>query len=544
MTIAKRFTRLSLGAGALLLAAVLPAQAASAAPGLTFLGTTNGGYSFADVASPTSNPGQAVWVPSAENPIATDSNIYAPFPVKVDASEWKVYYGGWAGSSGFDDIFLRTTGDPGFRPQFFSPQVKIIDHGYYVHANDPSVVLKNSTYTMALTTYRDYDWCSVLQSSDGTNWPALTDRSREVAFTGAVVTSCARPSLNWNGSANRWEMFFDGVVNGGALQQHVAYSSQAVPTTFTYQQAVGPFVDADLRRLANGSYVGVYRWTEGPHPVWDIRYSTSSDGLTWTTQQPLLSQDPDNGGDDYGVTNPGLAIDGSTIVAMLYGMNDSPSYSSHDLGVAYPQFEVTLTSGAIYHVHRHANGPDGQTVSTYGYTPDSVIVKDAAGTTILNQPGTLTAGGVWSIQNRTLTPRAAASVAESNAHASFPATNATDGNPSTFASTNGVAQNSTQSFTADLGSAVDIRGLQLTRRADGPYGFPVDFAVQVSLDGSNWVTAALQSYTAYPTPSAAPVSLAFSGTYHARYVRVNATKQSADQYNNYYLQLAEVTALQ
>ncbi len=515
---------------------------ANATPGLTLLGSTNGGYSFADVASPNSDLGSSVWVPSAENPVIVDTNIYAAFPLKVNSSQWNVYYGGWAGSSGNDDIFLRTTGDPGFRAAYYSPQTKIIDHGYYVHANDPSVVLNGSTYTMALTTYRDYDWCSVLQSSNGTTWPALTSRGNEVSFTGATVSSCARPSLNWNPTANRWEMYFDGVVNGGALQQHVAYSTQTVPTVFAYQQSVGPFVDADMRRLANGSYVGAFRWTSGPQPVWDIRYATSSDGLTWTTEQPLLAQDPDTSVDDYGVTNPGLAIDGSSIIAMLYGENDSPAYNSHNIGVAYPQLEVTLTTGSIYHVHRHADGPDGQTVSTYGYTPDGVIVKNAAGTVLLNQPGTLSAGHVWSVQNRTLAAQSAVSASETNAHASFPASNAIDGNVNTFSSTNPVAQVSNQSVTLDLGSATSVRGLQVTRRADGPYGFPVDFSVAVSLDGATWAPVALQGYTSYPTPGTTPVVLAFAGTYPARYVRIASTKQSADQYGNYYLQFAELAA--
>ncbi|MER6398757.1 discoidin domain-containing protein [Kitasatospora sp. NPDC001603] len=66
--------------------------------------------------------------------------------------------------------------------------------------------------------------------------------------------------------------------------------------------------------------------------------------------------------------------------------------------------------------------------------------------------------------------------------------------------------------------------MSLTPRTDGAntgLGFPVDYTVQVSADGSTWSTVATRTGT--PRPGAAPQVLTFAPT-TARYVKVTGTR--------------------
>ncbi|MFD9596381.1 discoidin domain-containing protein [Kitasatospora sp. NPDC059973] len=94
--------------------------------------------------------------------------------------------------------------------------------------------------------------------------------------------------------------------------------------------------------------------------------------------------------------------------------------------------------------------------------------------------------------------------------------------------------------TVDLQGPSLISRVSLTPRTDGAntgLGFPVDYTVQVSADGSTWSTVATRTGT--PRPGAAPQVLTFAPT-TARYVKVTGTRLSADQFGDYYLQLGEL----
>ncbi|MDG0811582.1 discoidin domain-containing protein [Cohnella rhizosphaerae] len=73
-------------------------------------------------------------------------------------------------------------------------------------------------------------------------------------------------------------------------------------------------------------------------------------------------------------------------------------------------------------------------------------------------------------------------------------------------------------------------------------GFPVDFTIKVSADGSDWTTVA--SKTDYPKPTAsAAQSFAFDSV-RARHVRIEATKLSTDPNNTKVFQLRELEVYQ
>ncbi|MGW2255676.1 discoidin domain-containing protein [Kitasatospora sp. NPDC001660] len=108
-----------------------------------------------------------------------------------------------------------------------------------------------------------------------------------------------------------------------------------------------------------------------------------------------------------------------------------------------------------------------------------------------------------------------------------------------FSSLGGTTQHP-EWVSVDLEGTGPISRVDLTGRTDGAntgLGFPADFTVQVSVDGTNWTTVA--SRTGYPRPDATAQSFSFAPV-TARYVRVAASSLSADQYGTYYLQLGEI----
>ncbi|GAA1589993.1 hypothetical protein GCM10009789_49520 [Kribbella sancticallisti] len=108
--------------------------------------------------------------------------------------------------------------------------------------------------------------------------------------------------------------------------------------------------------------------------------------------------------------------------------------------------------------------------------------------------------------------------------------------------TSGAAASATdvQSIQLDLGSVRPVSRVDLYPRTDGANagtGFPVDFTVQVSADGTSWSTVA--SRQNYGKPVAAAQTIPFA-TQNARYVKVVGSKLSQDNFGTYRMQFAEV----
>ncbi|MFF2659034.1 discoidin domain-containing protein [Kitasatospora sp. NPDC058032] len=96
-----------------------------------------------------------------------------------------------------------------------------------------------------------------------------------------------------------------------------------------------------------------------------------------------------------------------------------------------------------------------------------------------------------------------------------------------------------ESLTVDLQGASRIEQVRLTPRTDGAntgLGFPVDFTIRVSADGSTWTTVADRH--GQPRPGGT-VTFPFAPV-TARYVKITGTRLSADQFGDHYLQLGEV----
>jgi hypothetical protein len=116
-----------------------------------------------------------------------------------------------------------------------------------------------------------------------------------------------------------------------------------------------------------------------------------------------------------------------------------------------------------------------------------------------------------------------------------------DGDPATVFSSDshGATDTANEWATVDLGASYGVTGVTVVPRAAG-YGFPVDFAIQSSPDGSAWTDVAGQGHTAFANPGSTPVKLTFGASVTARYLRVYATRLGPDNAGNHYLQLAEI----
>ena len=160
---------------------------------------------------------------------------------------------------------------------------------------------------------------------------------------------------------------------------------------------------------------------------------------------------------------------------------------------------------------------------TWGHWPtflDPISIKSApVGTPVAGGVSSIPGGNDWSWSG----PRA------------------WDGNPGTVYSSDshGAADSAVEWAKVDVGAVLPIDGVTLVPRPGG-YGFPVDFAIQVSADGTAWTHVAGQKHVGFPNPGGKPVTLSFGSPVTAQYLRVRATRLGADNYGDHYLQLAEI----
>jgi ricin-type beta-trefoil lectin protein/F5/8 type C domain-containing protein/concanavalin A-like lectin/glucanase superfamily protein len=155
---------------------------------------------------------------------------------------------------------------------------------------------------------------------------------------------------------------------------------------------------------------------------------------------------------------------------------------------------------------------------------------------------------VWAPQERTnLAAGQTASSSSQNPNSGWAIANLADGvyrsSPGNgeFSSVGSAGAATEQWAQVDLGSSQKIDEVDLYPRDEtttvAGYCFPVDFTIQVSADGASWTTVVTE--TGYAKPGDAAQAFGFN-VVSARYVRVDATKLSADQYGTYYLQLRQL----
>ncbi|MFK0233895.1 discoidin domain-containing protein [Streptomyces vinaceus] len=198
----------------------------------------------------------------------------------------------------------------------------------------------------------------------------------------------------------------------------------------------------------------------------------------------------------------------------------------------------------------------GNALTVYSGTGQAPVltVTDAAFTA--GDVGLVTGGASANFWNARITPTslAPAESAAATASSSYEADgwgirSAVDGqrpsapNAAGWSSSGSTATNHTEWVRLDLGSTRPVSRVDLYPRSDGAnagQGFPVDFTVQTSTDGSNWTTVSTR--TGYARPGATAQTFPFA-TVDARYVKVTGTNLSTDQFGAYRMQFAEIEAV-
>ena len=120
-----------------------------------------------------------------------------------------------------------------------------------------------------------------------------------------------------------------------------------------------------------------------------------------------------------------------------------------------------------------------------------------------------------------------------------------DNNPATFWSSAGHVGSAmnTEWIYLNLGTIRDISQVVLSPRvvSGSATCFPVDFKFQTSTDGIHWMDISGQSYSNFKCDTVSQ-KFVFSSSITTKYIRLYATKLSADSYGNYYCQISEMSA--
>jgi hypothetical protein len=94
----------------------------------------------------------------------------------------------------------------------------------------------------------------------------------------------------------------------------------------------------------------------------------------------------------------------------------------------------------------------------------------------------------------------------------------------------------------DLGEPIPVSQVNVLPRivSGNPMCFPLNFKLQFGEDGENWTDIEGQSYSDYHCTDTSEQKFFFDSTIETRFIRLYATKLSADSYGNYYCQIAEI----
>lgn len=136
-------------------------------------------------------------------------------------------------------------------------------------------------------------------------------------------------------------------------------------------------------------------------------------------------------------------------------------------------------------------------------------------------------------------------ITSSSTSGAFVPGNANDGSTATFFSSTLYGDpNHVETLTIDFGTKLySLTAIVLTSRQNG-YGFPADFKIQLSDNGSTWTDVPDASFQNFSNPGTQSMTVAFRNFVAARYLRVSASKLNPDSGGSYALQFTEVSAQQ
>ena len=310
-------------------------------------------YVFQNVGTEVTDPTQAYFVKYEGNPVLWGQNLYTPWIVKKDDT-WFVYYGGYGdeSSNGADTTFLATTKDPELRSGWTLHGAVVTPQGQYLCAQDPAVAIHNGKFVMVYSYTKiiygkGIDWIGVATSDDGIHWTPDTPDSKEYEITitnreRATYDFIGRPSLYYNESKSRWEMYVDGELEGETPGMYVLYSTEDIPMNWTYEGLVMQTCGESCLAVINGTYYLGYRYTKESWPT-RMRIAKSTDGKTFTDSTYTILGEKLSNGQTNNISMMAFAVEDNQIKALLYGR--SLEGWSHKVSLAYPQKYIEAWRG-------------------------------------------------------------------------------------------------------------------------------------------------------------------------------------------------------
>jgi hypothetical protein len=324
-----------------------------------------------------------------------------------------------------------------------------------------------------------------------------------------------------------------------------------------------------------------------------VAVSTSDDGLTWTHHGILIGAD--NGIDADGAWSPSAyTADTSGSIVYLYFHNNHPDgrifrTTLGDRGMTLDTATtISVTSPgklrANPEISRSADGEwwmfyNGSSMTADNkasfntckmYSDDGVNWKESALNPIqeFSTMTTCTPFVVWnrdnsyqlwygygtpsfldfSVYRQDFTSEAEPVqmvFASSEALSVMDASKAFDHNPSTFWSSAGHvgSPNFTEWIYQNFGETKTVSRIILKPRivSGASMCFPVNFKLQSSADGITWTNIPGQSYSNYSCTDSLEQVFTLANSLETQYIRLYATKLSADSYGNFYCQIAELS---
>ncbi|MHB8581567.1 MAG: discoidin domain-containing protein [Ignavibacteriaceae bacterium] len=358
--------------------------------------------------------------------------------------------------------------------------------------------------------------------------------------------------------------------------------------------------DPDVLRIwdsVNSRYYYIMYYTYYPsglgNPTNYIAVSTSLDGINWSHHGVLIGAD--NGIDSDGAWSPSAySVDstGSTIYIYFHNnhpdgrifrttlsnngltFNDTTTIAVTDAGTFKANVDVSRSNDGRWWMFYNGSSltsdnkgnfdvckmysNDGIRWTESAYNPIQMFTTMTTTTPFVvwtgdstyqlwygYGPTSFTGFSVYEQNFISQTEYALKIAASSEALPSMDASQAIDNNPSTFWSSAGhTSANNIEWLYLNLGVKSEISKVILTPRvaAGAPMCFPVNFKLQYSNDGSIWTDIYGQSYTNYSCTDTLGQEFVFDSSISAQYIRLYATKLSADSFGNYYCQIAEINA--
>ena len=346
--------------------------------------TQTGQYTFQHAGMTCTNPMEANFVKYQGNPALWGQNVYTPWFVKK-GDTWYIYYGGWGTVDcvGNDTTYLATTKDPYLRGPYTQHGVVLKAGGDYVHAQDPAVDIgPNGKWVMTYTqtTIKNgsgLDWIGVATSDDGITWTSYGNNktgisdtvSSEMGFTNYTRQAndmLGRPSMQYNHSKNRWEMYVDSVQFAGNTSQsgfiYFFTCTDAIPKNWKFEGMICQGGETALAYI-NDTYYLAYR----NDTSWPSRMvvASSTDGMNFSDPSIFLTGERTRDGAIHNITQMAFAVDNNEIVAVMYGR--SFEGWSHHVSLAWPMKKIEVWRGGQYvKTEPLATGPHTQVISSGG----------------------------------------------------------------------------------------------------------------------------------------------------------------------------------